>query len=144
MIDIHKLVRLGFGTTLSGNLTYGGKAVPVVEDVLSTDEDVYVILSSQTAVESSTFSSFDHFSTFVIDIVHKSNYYATKSVVDNVAQQIFTLIQPTPTFNGLTAQAGVQFTDVRKVSDNYLNLSMSTTGPVVRRILTYSVFVHQN
>lgn len=145
MIDVHKLVRYAFGNAISGQLSYGGVAVPVADDVLSIEDptDIYVILSSQTAVEVSTFSSFEHSASIVIDIVHRSSHYVTKDIVDNVAQQIFTIIQPTPTTNGLSAQSGVQFTDVKKINDIYLNLNLSNSGPVVRRIVTYSVNVHQ-
>lgn len=146
MLDINKLVRYAFGQSLNGSLTYNGSNVPVVDDVLTVDsnEMIYVILSSQTAVETSNFNKFAHDCTITLDIVHKTYYGVTKDGVDSVAQQIFTILQPDTTSNGLTAQAGVQFNDVQKDSDSYLTMTLTNAGPITRRIINYRLLVHQN
>ena len=146
MIDVNKAVRYGFGDALSGNITFEGSPVPVVDDavLLQSNTTMYVILSTQTAVETSNFAKFEHECTLILDIVHKTQYSVTKDGVDDVAQQIFDIIQPTVTTNGLTAQSGVQFSNVEKIQDDYLSFTLSNVGPVVRRILRYRVLVHQN
>lgn len=126
-------------------MTYAGSAVPVVDSIVTneSEQDMYVILGSQTTVETSNFDSFDFRATINIDITHKSGYSASKDGVDNVAQQIFNIIQPTVKTNGLIPQTGVQFSNVRKIADNYLSFTLANVGNVVRRIVTYEVLVHQ-
>lgn len=146
MVDVNKAVRYAIGQALDGNLTYEGSPVPVVDESVTLEQNtsMYVVLSTQTAVETSSFSKFDHECTLQIQITHKTQYSVSKDGVDDVAQQIFNIIQPTVTTNGLISQSGVHFTDVSKVTDNYLSMVLNNMGPVVRRILTYKVLVHEN
>jgi hypothetical protein len=146
MVDVNKAVRYAIGAALDGNLTYDGSPVPVVDDAVNLQQNttMYVVLSSQTAVETSSFAKFDHECTLQLDITHKSVYAASKDGVDDLAQQIFTILQPTPTTNGLVSQSGVHFTDLEKATDNYLSFVLNDIGPVVRRIITYRVLVHEN
>lgn len=146
MLDINKLVRYGVGQSLTGQLIYESVSVPVVDDVLTSDtnSDMYVLLGSQTAVEQSNFAKFAHDCTITLDIAHNTGFGVSKDGVDNVAQQIFTILQPTTITNGLTAQAGIQFSDLQKDSDSYLTMTLSDGSAVVRRIIVYRVLVHQN
>lgn len=146
MLDINKLVRYGIGQSLNGQLTYDGASVPVLDDALTVSDNyaLYVILSNQTAVETSNFNKFAHDCTITLDIVHKTYFGVTKDGVDSVAQQIFTILQPSTTTNGLTEQSGVQFNDLQKESDSYFTMQITNAGPIVRRLITYRLLVHQN
>ncbi len=145
MVDVNKAVRYGFGEALIG-LTFEGSPVPVVDDAVLFNQNttMYVLLSSQTAVEDSNFAKFDHVCTMQLDIVHKAVHGVTKDGVDDVAQQIFDIIQPTPTTNGLSVQPGLQFLNVEKLTDNYFSFTLNDLGTVIRRIITYQVLVHEN
>lgn len=146
MVDPNKAVRYAIGGALQGNLTFDGSPVPVVDESVNLNENtnMYVLLSNQTAVETSNFAKREHECTLVVDIVNKSQYDVTKDSVDDVAQQIFDILQPGATASGLVSQPGVQFTNLEKITDNYLSFSLNPVGPVVRRIMTYRVLVHEN
>lgn len=144
MTDPAKAFRYAVGQALSGNLTYNGVAVPVLDNIatLETGVDIYVLLTNQTSVERSNFTKFAHDVTLTIDIVHKTHFASTKDVVDTIAASIQTILRPTASTNGLAAQGGVQFTDLYLDSDNYLTVNLSG-GPVVRRLLVFGAIVHQ-
>lgn len=146
MIDVQKAVRYGFGKALENQLSYQGTAVPITDSILTIDDscNLYVVITLQTAKESSDFSKFRYNATITLDIVHKAGYAVSKDAVDSIAEQISSIIQPTVTSNGLVAQTGIKFTNVNRVSDSYLSLSLNNIGPVVRRIIVYEVLVHQN
>jgi len=146
MVDVNKAVRYAIFQALDGNLTYDGSPVPVVDESVTLDQNLtmYVALTTQTAVETSNFAQFEHECTLQIDIAHKTQYAVSKDGVDDVAQQIFDILQPSVTTNGLASQSGVQFTDLSKATDNYLTMVLNNMGPVVRRIIVYKVLVHEN
>jgi hypothetical protein len=144
MIDVHKKVRKAYYEALNGQLTYDGSPVSVWDEKAeATTNNIYVLLSTQTATDTSTFSSFDTQTTILIDIVSKSQDRVSKDVLDEVAQQILTIILPTVTTNGLPAQSGVQILNVRKESDNYLPVQLSATGSIIRRLIRFSQRVHE-
>lgn len=144
MIDPQKKVREAFFSALNGQLFYDGIDVPVVDDAVTLEDnvDMYVLLSSQTAVEVSNFTKYQNDCTITLDIVHKTTYSVTKNGVDDVAQQILHFISTSVTTNGLGSDNTVQYVNLQKESDNYLTMELSS-GAVVRRILVFNVLVHE-
>lgn len=144
MKDVQQKTRASFYLALSGLLTYEGETVPVIDDTATLEDnvDMYVLLSSQTAVDVSNFTKYQHECTMTLDIVHKTNYAVARDGVDYVAQQIFNIISPNVTTNGIATDVDVQFVNVKKQSDNYLTMELSS-GAIVRRIIVFSVLVHE-
>lgn len=143
MIDVKRPLRKAYYELLNGNLTSGGNAVPVGDDVVEDTADVYVILAAQSGSDNSTFQSFDSIETIDLDIVYKGGAFVNKGVVDNVANQILQLVVPSPQVNALPAQIGVQVNCVELTGDRYLDFGLNNSDSVVRRILTYTQKVRQ-
>lgn len=145
MIDVKQPVRQAYYDLLNGALTFGGNPVPVSDDIkkLADNSTIYVILSNQTGIDSSTFQTFDSEETIVLDIVYKAGARASKEVVDNIAGQICMLVLPAPGINGLTSAPGVQINCVKKSDDRYMTLALNSSNSVVRRLLTFSQHVRQ-
>lgn len=144
MIDVQKKVREAYFNALDGNITFDGSPVPVCDEKVEDQENntMYVILSTQTSVDDGSFDSFDHETTMLLDIVHKTQDTVSKDGVDDVAQQIFDIILPTVKTNGLTA-TGVQFTNVRIESDQYFNFALTTAKSTVRRLIRFRQLIHE-
>lgn len=144
MIDPVNKLRAGVYQSLNGQLTFEGITVPVVEDVAALEDniDMYVLLSNQTAVDVSNFTKHQHECTLTLDIVHKTNFAVSRYGVDAVAQQIFDFIMPGVTTNQIQIDGAMQAVNVRKQSDNYLTMELSA-GAIVRRLITFSVLVHE-
>lgn len=132
---------------LNGNLLYNGAGVPVSDDLRKLQDSgssVYVLLSNQDGVDSSTMQSWDSDESIVLDIVFKAGARANKQVIDNVAGQILALLFPTPTSAAaLPRQTGVQINCVRLDTDRYITLTLGQAGTIVRRLLTLKQHVRQ-
>ena len=144
MIDVQAKIREAYYTALNGQLTYDASPVPVVDDKLEDDQNdtLYVVMSTQTAVDDSPFGKFDHETTMLLDIVYCPQDTVSKDVVDNVAQQIFNIILPTPETHGLTA-TGVQITNVTVENDSYLSFVLSNSRSVMRRLIRFKQLIHE-
>lgn len=143
MIDVKHPLRKAYYECLNGNLTFKGLAIPVGDDTVDFDGDVYVVLASQTGYDNGTFQTFDSVETIDIDIVGKARHFSNKNVVDFIANQIVNLIQPTKQTYGLPDQDGVQINCISLSADRYLTFSLNDSNSVVRRILTYKQKVRQ-
>lgn len=146
MIDVKLNVRKAFYNLLStAPLSYQGNYVPVVDEIkaLSDNSDPWVIMSTQTGTDASTFQTFDSDETIILDIVHKAGARTNKAVVDNVAGQILNLVIPAPGYNGLLPDASIQINCVRLMDDKYMSYALNTSNSVMRRLLTYKMRVRQ-
>lgn len=144
MKDINKPIRLAFWNLLNGNLDYEGVNVPVTDELLNTNSNYYVLLTNQTATPDETKTSFDAEATMTIDIVTKTGKSVTKDIADDIANQILTLLRPSPALHGLIPPPDWQFLNLRKSDDRYMPASITGTSSIVRRIMQFSFRVVQN
>ena len=148
MKDGHKPFRTAIWAALNGNLSAdfdgSGNNVPVYdENVTDTAPNLYLVLSTQSGTDESNRHSFNTEATQEIQIVHKTGRSVDKRVIDDIANQIFEILWPTPLTDGLVQQAGFQIHTLRKQNDNYLNMQIDSTQTLMRRIITFSARVHQ-
>lgn len=148
MINPERLVRRAIFQALDGNITVtiDGSNSPVqlfegVEDDSGLHN--YVVFGSQTGNDTSTKSSFDTVVRTTLDIVCKQNYQANKEYLDDISDQIETILLPSQGTNGLVAQSGVQFLALKRESANYIDLTINSTQSIVRKLLTFSVRVRE-
>lgn len=145
MIDVKQPLRTAYFQLLSGALSYNGSPVPVGDELTPFPDalNVYVILSSQSDTDISTFQTWDSDHEIVIDIVFKAVSRANKQVVDGIANQIINLILPSPQVNALPPQIGIQILNVTKVADRDIALQLNNSNTVIRRLLTYRQYIRQ-
>jgi hypothetical protein len=144
MKDVSKPVRLAFHTLLNGNLESPEGNVPVSDEMLVENANYYVLLSSQSATPDETKHSFDCEATITIIIVHKQGRYVTKDGVDDIADQILTLLRPTPNTHSLIAPATWQFLNLRKEVDRHDSMRLNPTTTEVSRTMVFGLRVVQN
>lgn len=145
MIDVKLPVRKAFYDLLSGALTLNANLVPVVDDAknLGDPSMTFVLLSSQTGNQASTFQTFDSNETIVLDIVSKAGARTNKEIVDAVAAQIIPLVITSPGSNGLIPDPSIQINCVELSDDRYLTMALNSSNTVVRRLLTFKMRVRQ-
>ncbi|MBA3830207.1 MAG: hypothetical protein H0X33_14805 [Taibaiella sp.] len=95
-----------------------------------------------SSTDQSTFASWTRDIQFVLDIVTKTSDAVTRNISDTIAGQILALMMPTITSNGLS-QANFQYIDCQLASDRYLDLQLTQTQAMVRRLLTFSITANQ-
>src|SRR5580698_5295036 len=98
MIDVKTPLRTAYYSLLNGALTYNSVEVPVSSDVTKLDASVslYVLLTQQNGVDKNYFQGFSSDEEMQIEIICKATGRPNKEAVDDVAGQIFNLVQPTP------------------------------------------------
>lgn len=145
MIDVKRPLRKAYYELLDGNISVNGHNVPVSDDVKKFGETatMYVILSTQTGSDDSTFSSFDSQEDIILDIVFKSKGRTNKDALDSIATQILGMVLPVPAFNALPTQIGVDFHCVQLINDRYLGFELAGSTSISRRLLTFTQKVRQ-
>lgn len=112
-----------------------------VDDALS---NAYIILSNQTGNDDSNKNAFVTNATIVLDIYHRGEYHSNKDYLDDIAEQVEAILLPGgPGTNGLIPQSGVKFGRLERRSASYLELTISSTQSVTRKLLTFSTTVYQ-
>lgn len=149
MKDPHQIVRKAFWETFVNNQLFAlfdGSAndVRVYDEEVNVREDgLYIILSTQGGTDNSTKHCFRTDCTINIDIVNKTELSVDKRIVDDISEQILEAVLPFPGVCNLTTQSGFQFLNLQLENTNYLNLQISPTKSIIRKILTFSVTVQQ-
>lgn len=143
MIDVKHPLRKAYYECFNGNIVFRGLTIPVGDDTVDIDEDIYIVLASQSGYDNGTFQSFDSVESIDIDIVGKAGIFANKNVVDAIANQIMNLVLPTPNVSGLPDQTGIQVNCISLKADRYITFALNDSNSVVRRILTFNQKVRQ-
>lgn len=142
MRDVNLPVRKAFYELLNGEIEYESQNVPVSDEraKIGNGARVYVLLSSQNTVDVAIKKDNTRTAFITLDIVNKTDSAVSKSVVDTVADQILQKVFVT----GLTPPVNWQFLNIALDGDRYLNLEVSDTEMIIRRLLTFKITVVQN
>lgn len=147
-MDPDQALRYGVFQALDGNLTLtvdgSGSNVPVWDGkAMQQDAGIYVILGSQTRQDKSTHNGFIWTSTFTIDIVYKAESSVSKDMLDDIGGQIETILMPDVHAVGIVAQSGYQFLNLRLQNSDFLDLTISTTKSIIRKLMTFSLTINK-
>jgi hypothetical protein len=112
-----------------------------VDDSMS---NAYIILANQATSDASNKNAFVSNVSIVLDITCRGDYEMNHDFLDDISEQIEAILFPGgPGSNGLVAQAGVKFGRLERTSASYLDLVISSTQSIVRKLLTFSTTVYQ-
>jgi len=96
MKDCSNNIRVQYLSKLNGNITYGGKGVPVYgTDTFQTVPQNYVIIGDITESADNNNQLFVTEADVVIDIFSEQYMTRNNSIIDDIADQILTLLIPT-------------------------------------------------
>jgi hypothetical protein len=143
MIDVKAPLRTAYYSLLNGQLTFNASNVPVSESVekLADTSDLYVLLTQQNGQSQNTQDSWDSEETMLVDIVARGTR-VSKSTLDNIANQIFTLLFPSHHGRSLTG-TGITVANLRVTDDRYLVFTTTGGKNVQRRLITFTQLVSQ-
>lgn len=139
MKDTSYPIRKAFYELLNGVLSYNSVVVPVYDEVLQADAQLYVIIASQTKANQDNFCTFVSDCTITLDIVCKSSFDFTKDAVDSVHNQIGQLVSSAPGQSNLPTQSGFQFSSVTEDSITHIPTLQAEFGYVTRKLVTYRI-----
>jgi hypothetical protein len=96
MKDCSNNIRVQYLSKLNGNISYGGKNVPVYgNDTFQTMPQNYVIIGDITESADNNNQLFITMADVVIDIFSEQYMTRNNSIIDDIADQILTLLIPT-------------------------------------------------
>jgi len=145
MRDPNKIFRDAVMQALNGNLTYDGSDVKVFnEQAEPGNNNTYVIVSSQSSAQEPNFSGFGHQGMLLMDIITKQAHLVTKDIVDNVSEQITTILFPSVQANGLAPQSGFQINCLAVESMNYMPMRISNTKTIIKKLIRLTAKISQS
>lgn len=140
MLDIGQKLRAAFFDALDGNLTWDGAAVPVVDeklDVQISDQDVYILMTSQNEIDANNKSYWARECDIELVIINRRKATNTKEVVEDVSNQVLTLLFPDKNTTVLSVAAPLSLTYSRLTSAEYNPLVHTEDGFQISKKLTF-------
>ena len=139
-----KAVRMGVYDAIKASLSYDGADVHVYDDATTNEAPVekqYVLLTSQSAVNSSDYRRFRWNCVLTIEIVSKQLSSVSKDIVDDINEQIEQVIiypQNQPGNGYMAPQNGWDFSDILLESSNYIEFELATNNYEITKVLQIS------
>ena len=122
MKDCSNNIRVQYLSKLSGNITYGGKTVPVYgTDSFQTVPQNYIIIGDITETADNNNQLFMTEADVVIDIFSEQYMTRNNSIIDDIADQILTLLIPTTGVQDM-GDAEFQIYATARTSSRYLTM----------------------
>lgn len=122
MKDCSNNIRVQYLSKLSGNITYGGKSVPVYgTDTFQTVPQNYVIIGDITETADNNNQLFITEADVVINIFSEQYMTRNNSIIDDIADQILTLLIPTTGVQDI-GDAEFQIYAKARTSSRYLTM----------------------
>jgi hypothetical protein len=123
MINVSTKILDAWYSMLNGQLSIDGTSVPVYRTDAPQDAPAfYVVLRVESSTDRSTNSSFVTYPVLISEVVTRfsSGELIRDDIAASIDSQIATLIKPTPSTIGLTAQSGIQIVSVSRNDETYL------------------------
>ena len=122
MKDCSNNIRVQYLSKLSGNITYGGKSVPVYgTDSFQTVPQNYIIIGDITETADNNNQLFMTEADVVIDIFSEQYMTRNNSIIDDIADQVLTLLIPTTGVQDM-GDAEFQIYAKARTSSRYLTM----------------------
>jgi hypothetical protein len=143
MFDVSNNIRTSYLSILDGNISYNGKNVPVYgNDPFNTTPQNYIIISDIVETQDNNNQKFVTSALVTIDIYSEQYLMRDNSIVDNISNQILTLLIPN------TGQLNIgnltfQIFALSRLSSRYLSLQ-DGQNYIVRKIITINNSIVQN
>jgi hypothetical protein len=142
MLDSSNNIRNIYINALNGNISYGGKNVPVYgQQPFSTTPQNYIVISSITEVAVNTNNSFGNSVDVVIYIFSEQYRTYENSIVDNISSQILNILIPDTQVNGFS-DTFFEVYPTQRTSSSYLPI-MEGQNFIARKIISISNLVNQ-
>jgi len=131
MKDCSNNIRVQYLSKLNGNITYGGKNVPVYgNDTFQTMPQNYIIIGDITESADNNNQLFVSMADVVIDIFSEQYMTRNNSIIDDIADQVLTLLIPT---TGVQDMGDTEFQIYAKARTSSRYLTMQEGNNFINR-----------
>jgi hypothetical protein len=125
MNDAGQAVRKGFYEALNNAIAIPGdpiNKVPIVDEKLDlniTEHDLYMLIGGQAATAANTKTTWGKEVDLNITIVNRRKATNTKTIIEDIADQMLRILFPTRTAFGLSVDSPFKLSYVKYISDSY-------------------------
>jgi hypothetical protein len=125
MNDEGQAVRKGFFNALNDAIAVPGdpiQKVPIVDEKLDlniTEHDLYMLIGGQQAITANTKQTWGKEIDLNITVVNRRKATNTKTIIENIADQMLQILFPTRTSFGLSIEAPFNLSYVKYISNSY-------------------------
>jgi hypothetical protein len=125
MNDSGQAVRKGFYSALFNAVEIPGdpiNKVPIVDEKLDlniTDHDLYMLIGGQQATAVNTKQTWGKEVDLNITVVNRRKATNSKTIIENISDQMLLILFPTRTSFGLSIEAPFKLSYVKYISDSY-------------------------
>lgn len=125
MNDAGQAVRKGFYNALKDAIAIPGdpiQKVPIVDEKLDlniTEHDLYMLIGGQQANAANTKQTWGKEVDLNITVVNRRKATNSKTIIEDIADQMLQILFPTRTSFGLTVAAPFKLSYVKYISDSY-------------------------
>lgn len=122
MNDAGQVVRKGFFDALNNQITIEGSPVPIVDEKLDlniTEHTLYMLIGGQQANAVNTKTTWGKEVDLNITVVNRRKATNTKTIIENIADQMLQILFPTRTTFGLSLSDPFKLSYVKYISESY-------------------------
>lgn len=138
MISANYYIRKGYFQKLNGAVLINSQAVKVYDGMAPNNAIYpYIILSTQTSVDTSVKRCQGQEATMLVDVVTGYTGDVQRETIDNIANQIFHLIYPVDASGYIDAGPDLQVISTRLISDTTMEMQ-NDVWKVLRRLIRFT------
>ena len=139
MRDVGTAVRKAIFTALNGNVSWEGAPVVIVDEKLDrfTEADLYILIDSQNELPVNVKTYFATTINLVLRVVNRRQSTNTKTIVENVSNQVLQLLKPSKTVNGISVEAPF-YLSLFNVTDGVYQFEKLESGFQISKAITTS------
>jgi hypothetical protein len=116
--------------------------VPVSDGKSNANDNLYILIESQTASDQSSFKTRRWNATLALTICHKQDDSYTRDIVDDVCEQVEAILIPgNSSEDGLQSELGWQITNVVLNDVSYADFQISETQTICMKYLTFNFII---
>lgn len=143
MNDTMKIMRMA----VYNALVSGGLSVPIYDEKRKVADDktqLYVLMAGQQEDDDDqTSETFVTNSSINLEIVHETGYEVSKDYIDDVSQEILSILMPIAQQDALPSTDDYQILGLRRRSAVTQNFSLTDDKSVVAKIITFTAKIVQ-
>lgn len=138
MISANYYIRKGYFQRLNGTVLSNSQPVKIYDGMAPNDAIYpYIILSTQTASDTSVKRCQGQEATMLLDVVTGYTGDVERETIDNIANQIFQLINPVDASGYIDAGPDLQVISTRLISDTTME-TQNDVWKILRRLIRFT------
>lgn len=138
MISANYYIRKGYFQRLNGAVLINSQAVKIYDGMAPNNAAYpYIILSTQTAVDTSVKRCQGQEATMLVDVINGYTGDVERETIDDISNQIFQLINPVDASGFIDAGPDLQVISTRLISDTTMEMQ-NDVYKVLRRLIRFT------